>query len=181
MRIPLPENTVLKKAILKQSKSVHQYCKETGYTYELVMKLIQLRSPIWLKRHEGEYRSLCKQLALALGVSVHKLFPPEIYTADYYANRIRKKLFAETPEQRFKETETHDANSPEHRFAAKEAIYTALACLSERELRFLLRRIINGETLREIGKSERISGSRVQQIVIRATGKVKRATKKSGL
>lgn len=170
----LPENTVLKKAILKEASSVRKYCKKTGFGYQSVLRLIQLRDLPTEKGSKEKYRHICKQLSIAFGIPLHRLFPMRIYAADYYAEQINAAMAAQPPSVDAEEAAASHASSPDVIYEAKKQLKAALACLSEREAMFLVKYYILEKTLKEIGEAEGISIERARQIIKRAVNKIKR-------
>ena len=169
----LPKNTVLEKAILKQAKSVRQYCKTAGFNYPSVLKLIQLREPIMEKRNPDEYRKLCRALSVTLDLPVDKLFQKCIYQVAYYAEQVAVAIADRDPIVDADEEAIASSSPLDEILWAKKRLHSILDRLPEREARFLLRRFLLEETLVEIGKAEGISPERARQIINRAVAKAR--------
>lgn len=182
MELLLPRNTVLEKTILKHGKrmakrevSLRESCDMAGFRYGSVLKLIELRAPIFTKRKPDEYRSLCQQLALELNKPVSTLFPPEMYTGEYYAKHAKEAAAAvQRSLDENQDIEEEYAESPENIYAAKKAFAKIVGCISPREKKMLFDYFLEGSTFAEIGKAAGVSTERARKIVKRAVGKIKK-------
>lgn len=169
-----PKNKILERAIQKKRMSIRTYCKSAKFDYSKVMRLIQLRDLPTVKGNKERYRPICIRISIALNKKVERLFPLGIYDPEYYAEQIKAAAAEKTSIPDVSVTAAPRTTAPDEIYEAKKRLQTALSRLSEREARFLMRHLFREETLAEIGKAEGVSPERARQIIIRATGKIKK-------
>lgn len=172
--MPLPQNTVLKNAILRKESSILSFCRRESMSYETVRHLIDLRVLPTVKGNKSKYRPICRRLSDALNKKVETLFPLEIYNPEYYAEQVNAALAAQPDAVDAEEVAASRASSPEEIYEIKKRIQTILSHISPRETMFLLKHRAFGKTFEEIAKEEGISHQRVGQIIRRAENKLKR-------
>ena len=166
-------NNRLWHAIFDSYDSVAHFCREHGFVYQVVWRLLNLKGSAFT-RGDGDYRPVCKRLAQVLGYLVEDLFPARIYSLEV-TKVVREYSFTELASggrELALLPAPHNVEEDVMRHDLAERMSEALELLSPRKQVILrLHFGLGGErewTLKEIGEFLGVTRERVRQIEIKA-------------
>ncbi len=174
------KNALLWRAIFSTSKTVAEFCRETGFSQSVIGALLSLKKNPYHGGHGGLTKT-ARTLAAAVGIHPDELFPPALYsqhTGDPLAFEIGTEQLHSLSEGAVREMlMAGDESDPEQAFLSKETSRVLAQAMSrtltKREMCVIRDRIYNNNSLKEIGEKLNVSRERVRMIEQKALRKMR--------